>query len=224
MLEGAPSGDPAAKRLAVGNLINRGIGVALTLAFLHPISRFVVLFEPDNARTVADFHTMFNLALACLFFPLLLPFASVLRWLFPARVDPVNPSLPIYLDAAEKETPIVALGAAAREALRLADALESMLAGARDALVSGDRRQVADIRRFDDVIDSLNSAIKSYVTSLDYEALSESDTQRLDQILTFTMNIEQAGDVIDRNVLPHAAKRSSVGCLSPRKINSNSSR
>jgi phosphate:Na+ symporter len=57
------------------------------------------------------------------------------------------------------------------------------------------------------VIDSLNSAIKSYVTSLDHESLSEADARRLDQILTVTMSIEQAGDVIDRNLLPHAAKR-----------------
>jgi phosphate:Na+ symporter len=61
--------------------------------------------------------------LACLFFPFLSQFASFLRWLFPARVDPVDPSLPIYLDTAAKETPIVALGAAAREALRVADVL-----------------------------------------------------------------------------------------------------
>jgi phosphate:Na+ symporter len=90
VLEGEPSGDPAAKRLAVGNLINRGVGVALTLAFLHPIGRFVVVFEPDIARAVADFHTLFNLALACLFYPFLSPFANFLRWLFPARVDPVT--------------------------------------------------------------------------------------------------------------------------------------
>ncbi|MBV1704888.1 MAG: Na/Pi cotransporter family protein, partial [Hyphomicrobiales bacterium] len=207
LLEGAPNGDAAGKRLAMGNLINRAVGVALTLALLGPIGSALVRLEPDDARAVADFHTAFNLALACLFFPFLAPFAALLRRLLPARVEPVDPSAPLYLDAAAKETPIVALGAAAREALRVADALEAMLAGARDAIVSGDRRRIADVRRSDDVIDRLNSAIKSYLTSLDHAALSDSDSRRVEQILAFTMNVEQAGDVVDRTLLPRAAKR-----------------
>jgi len=36
--------------------------------------------------------------------------------------------------------------------------------------------------------------------------LSEADHRRLEQILTFAMNIEQACDVVDRNLLPHASK------------------
>lgn len=207
VLEGTSGSDPAAKRLAAGNLINRGVGVLVGLALLQPTGRLLATIEPDNARAVADFHTAFNLALACVFFPLLTPYAAFLRWLFPHRADPFDPSRPLYLDAAARETPIVALGAAAREALRLADALETMLLGARDALVQGDRRQITDARRLDDVLDRLNAAIKSYLSSLDQDDLSEADHCRLEQILTFAMNIEQAGDIVDRNLLPHASKR-----------------
>ena len=151
VLEGAAGNDPAARRLAVGNLINRGVGVLVCLALLPQIGRFLVTIEPDNARGVADFHTVFNLALAAVFFPLLTPYARLLRWLFPEKADPVDPSRPLYLDPAARETPIVALGAAAREALRLADALETMLLGARDALAAGgsqaDRRHQTPRRR-----------------------------------------------------------------------------
>jgi len=114
VLEGTAGADPAAQRLSVGNLINRGAGVLLALAFLPWIGRLAVTLSPDPARAVADFHTAFNLVLACLFFPLLEPYARFLRWWFPTRADPADPSTPIYLDPAARETPIVALGAAAR--------------------------------------------------------------------------------------------------------------
>ncbi len=207
VLEGALGNDPAAKRLAVGNLINRGVGALVCLALLPSIGRFLVTIEPDNARAVADFHTAFNLALAGVFFPLLTPYARLLRWLFPEKADPIDPSRPLYLDPAARETPIVALGAAAREALRLADALGAMLLGAREALVQGDRKQISEAKRLDDVLDRLNTAIKAYLTALDPDELSEADHRRLNEIMTFSMNMEQAGDVVEQNLLPHASKR-----------------
>jgi len=64
-----------------------------------------------------------------------------------------------------------------------------------------------ETRRLDDVLDRLNTAIKGYLTSIDSEELRPDDHQRLNSILTFAMNLEQAGDVVDRSLLPHAAKR-----------------
>ncbi|MGK9169445.1 Na/Pi cotransporter family protein [Inquilinus limosus] len=213
VIEGVSGDDPAARRLPVGNLVNRAIGVVAALALLGPIGQLMAMIDTDSVRAVADFHTLFNLALAVVFFPLLTPYAALLQRLLPRRVDPADPSRPLYLDAAARETPIVALGGAAREALRLSDVLESMLHGARDALHKGNRRLIAETRRMDDVLDHLNTAIKTYLTSIDPESLSESDHRRLDEILNFAMNMEQAGDVVDSNLLPHAAKRLKRGLM-----------
>ena len=211
VLEGAAGNDPAGRRLAVGNLINRALGVCVGLAALGPIGRLLVGFEPDDARLVADFHTLFNLALAAAFFPFLAPYATLLRRLFPAKADPLDPARPLHLDPAARDTPIVALGGAAREAMRLADTLEKMLLGAREAMVVGDRKLIADTKSLDDVLDSLNTAIKAYLTTLDADAMSEGDHRRLHEILAFSMNLEQAGDVVEQNFLPHVAKRFNRG-------------
>ena len=211
--EGAADADPAAKRVPLGNLLNRAVGVAVALAFLPMISRFLVTIEPDKARLVADFHTAFNLVLALIFMPLLTPFAALLKRLLPARVDPADPSRPLYLDPAAAAAPAIALGGAAREALRLADALEAMLAGMRDALANPDRRQIGETKRLDDVLDKLNGAIKAYLTGLDPEALSEADHRRLRDILTFSTNLEQAGDIVDRGLLAMATKMAKRGVI-----------
>jgi phosphate:Na+ symporter len=213
VLEGPSGDDPAGRRLPIGNLITRIVGVAVALAAIEPITRFMMNIEPGSARAVADFHSLFNVILAAFFLPLLTPYAAMLRRLLPRRVDPADPSRPLYLDPSAKETPIVALGGAAREALRLADVLIEMIEGARDALEKGDRRLITATHRRDDILDRLNTAIKAYLISLDTDELGTSDMQRLNAILAFSMNIEQAGDVIDRNLLPHASKRLKRGLM-----------
>lgn len=209
----ATGDDPPARRVPLANLGNRLAGLALVWLLIGPILDVLAALHLSGATAVAAFHLGFNLLLALVALPLLTPVARLMERLVPDRVDPADPGQPLYLDRAARDTPIVAIGGAAREALRLADALEAMLTGARQALTRGDRKLIAETRARDDVLDSLNTAIKRYLTAFDPEELSEDDQRRLQQILVFAMNMEQAGDVIDRNLLPHASKRLKRGLL-----------
>ena len=213
VLEGGAGDDPAARRLPIGNLINRMIGVVAALAALPVLGPWLVTVDPDNARVVADFHTGFNLILALVFFPLLTPYASLLRRLLPVRVNTADPGRPMYLDPAAVEVPMVALGAATREALRMADALEAMLLGLREALQRPDRRQLGELKRLDDVLDTLNTAIKAYMTALPSEAMTENDHRRVVEILCFATNLEHAGDVVDKGLLGVIAKQIKRGLM-----------
>jgi phosphate:Na+ symporter len=207
LFEAGANGDPMTKRLPLGNLLNRAVGCALGLALLGKIGPWLVAIEPNVAREVADFHTLFNLVIAALFFPVLRPFARLLRWMLPAHAAPADPSLPVYLDQSALEVPSLALAAASREALRMADVLETMLQGALDALASGDRKRIAETKRLDDVLDRLNSALKAYLTSLDHETLDADDDRRLSEILAFITNLEHAGDIAERGVAANLAKQ-----------------
>jgi phosphate:Na+ symporter len=216
LLEGAHGDNAAARRLPMGNLINRALGCVAVLAALPVLSPWLVQFLPDNGRAVATFHTAFNVVLAVIFFPLLGPYAALLRRLFPARVEQADPARPLYLSGTAQEVPAVAIGAAAREALRLADVLEAMLISTRDALDKGDRRHIAEARRMDDVLDKLNTAIKAYLSFLDPEAMTQADHQRVEEILVFAHNLEHAGDVVEKNLMGLAQKRLKRGLsLSP---------
>ncbi|HET6183073.1 MAG TPA: Na/Pi cotransporter family protein [Acetobacteraceae bacterium] len=207
VLEGASGDDPAARRLPMGNLLNRGIGCLAALVALPALTPLITAFEPEPARAVADFHTVFNVCLALLFFPLLGPYAALLRRLLPARLDAADPGRPIYLDRAAVEAPVVAIAAAAREALRMADVLDAMLHSLRDAFGNDDRKRIAEIKRLDDVLDRLNAAIKAYLTALDDAAMTDADLRRTEQVLAFCTNMEHAGDVIERNLAALVAKR-----------------
>ena len=211
ILEGVTGNDQAAKRLPIGNFIGRLIGVICAIAILPYITPWIVTVDPNNARAVADFHTAFNVVLALIFFPLLTPYANLLKRWLPSRINQSDPSRPIYLDPAARETPVLAIGAAAREALRMADVLESMLVGLRESFDNANRKQIGETKRLDDVLDKLNTAIKVYVTSLDSEALGEADVRRAREILGFATNIEQAGDIVDKNLLGIVSKAAKRG-------------
>ena len=50
LLEGVSGGDPSARRLPIGNLLNRALGCGLALLALPVISPWLVTVVPDNAR------------------------------------------------------------------------------------------------------------------------------------------------------------------------------
>jgi len=207
LIEGSGGGDPVARRLPMGNMLNRALGAVLALALMKWIGPLMVVLEPNSARAVADFHTAFNLVMAALFLPFLGPFARFLVWMLPARAVPADPSTPIYLDNNAREMPAIALAGASREALRMADVLETMLRNALDVLDRGDRNQVTAAKRLDNVLDRLNREIKVYLTAIDPEALDDEDNRRLSEILAFVTNIEHAGDIVEKGLLAVAAKR-----------------
>ena len=207
LLEGGGGSDPVAKRLPVGNLLNRVFGIAVALAAMNWIAPLMVTIEPNAARSVADFHTLFNLGTAVLFLPFLGPFARLLVKALPARAAAADPSRPVYLDEGAREMPSIALAGAARETLRMADVLAEMLQGASDGLQRGDRKALAATKSLDNVLDRINSAIKDYLAALDVETLGADDDRRLLEILSFATNIEHAGDIVSKGLVGLANKR-----------------
>jgi phosphate:Na+ symporter len=163
--------------------------------------------SPDATRLAANFHLAFNLAMAGLFIGPLPWFAQVLTRMFPERVAVADPAMPLYLDRSALRIPHLAIANAAREALRMADTVDSMLRGALDVIQSDDRKRVQEIRRMDDVLDRLHEAIKRYLTQINVEDLDEADASRMSDVLTFTINLEHVGDIVDCNLMDTASKK-----------------
>src|SRR5262249_34928297 len=175
LVEGSRSDNPASRRLPLGNLLNRLVGCAVVLPFLHPITVALVSFEPNPSRMAADFHTAFNVGLALVFILPLTWVAAFLTRLLPDRPKANDPSTPLYLDPSALATPSVAIACAARETLHIGDIVETMLRQARGALLLDDRRLISEICRMDDSVDGLDEAVKLYLTKLTRESLSERD-------------------------------------------------
>jgi len=207
VFEAAHRGDPSTYRVPIGNLLNRLVGVVIVLPFLGPIGRYFHALQPDMAKMTAEFHIVFNVALAVAFIGLLDPLAWLLVRVFPAPKRASDPFAPRHLDEAALDTPSLALADAARETLRMGDLVETMLRNVMTALMTNDRALVAEVSRADNAVDRLDEAIKLYVTKLTRGSLDEREGRRAMEIISFAINLEHMGDIIDKNLSELAAKK-----------------
>ena len=207
LIEGGTRGNPASRRLPAGNLLNRLVGIAIALPFLGPIANAMAAFQPDAAKMTAEFHMLFNVALAVVFIGPLDAVAWLLVRILPEKKQQADASAPRYLDEAALETPPLALANAARETLRMGDTVETMLRDVMNALITNDRALVNNVSKLDNVVDRLNEAIKLYVTKLTRDSLDEREGRRAMEIVSFTINLEHIGDIIDKNLCELAVKK-----------------
>ena len=207
LIESGTRGDPASRRLPVGNMLNRLVGILIALPFLPLIARELSAWQPNAAKMTAEFHMLFNVALAVIFIGPLDAVAALLVRTLPEKKRPEDASAPRYLDEAVLDNPPLALANAARETLRMGDAVEAMLREVMAALINNDRKLIADVSRMDNVVDRLDDAIKLYVTKLTRDSLDEREGRRAMEIVSFTINLEHIGDIIDKNLCEIAAKK-----------------
>jgi phosphate:Na+ symporter len=133
--------------------------------------------------------------------------ARLLNTLLPKRILEAAPSSPRYLDESALETPSLALADAARETLRMGDLVEIMLRKVMAAMMTNDRTLVEQVSQMDNSVDSLNEAIKLYVTKLTRGSLDDYEGRRAMEIVSFAINLEHIGDIIDKNLSELATKK-----------------
>ncbi len=207
LIEGAIRGDPASRRLPLGNFINRVVGILIALPLLPFLARELPVLQPDAAKMTAEFHMAFNIVLAAIFIGPLDAVAWLLVRILPERRQPADPAAPRYLDEVALEASPLALSNAARETLRVGDTVETMLREVMTAILNNDRRLVGEVSRLDNVVDRLDEAIKLYITKLTRNSLDEREGRRAMEIVSFTINLEYIGDIIDKNLCERAAKK-----------------
>ena len=199
--------DAIARRVPLGNFLFKAAGVAAAVMALPLVTPYLIKLQDDPQQLVVQFHLLFNIVLAIAFIRFTERFASITeRWLpAPRPTDAVGQ--PKYLDPVALDTPALALGNAAREAIRLADTVHEVLTGLLTVLKTNDLSLVEALRRKDDEIDRIYSAIKRYLAQVSREALEANEARRWTEIIQFTINLEHIGDIVERLLLDIAQRK-----------------
>ena len=199
--------DAIARRVPLGNFLFKAAGVAAAVMALPLVTPYLIKLQDDPQQLVVQFHLLFNIVLAIAFIQFTGRFASLTeRWLpAPRPTDAVGQ--PKYLDPVALDTPALALGNAAREAIRLADTVHEVLTGLLTVLKTNDLSLVEALRRKDDEIDRIYSAIKRYLAQVSREALDANEARRWTEIIQFTINLEHIGDIVERLLLDIAQRK-----------------
>ncbi len=198
---------PESRRVPLGNLIFKFLGCLLFMPFMGLAQFWLGGFQAEAQRMVVNFHLLFNLVLAMVFIFATGPVACLTERLLPAPRQGDDPSRPRHLDPSALATPSLAISCAAREALRQGDVVETMLKGVMTVLQNNDLELAERLRGMDDTVDDLYTAIKLYLTQISHEALEERESRRWTDIVSFTINMEHVGDMIERILIDLEEKK-----------------
>jgi phosphate:Na+ symporter len=198
---------PAGRRVPLGNLIMRG-AVALPALFLvTPIAGWLAMLEADLGRIAINFHTAFNLVVAVLFLPAVALVAKLATRVLPDLPQAATSNEPKHLDPTVLDTPAEALGCAMRETLHMGDRIADMMRQALTVFEKSEPKLVKEVEKADNAVDALHEAIKLYMVKLSKAEMTDEESQRYVEIITFTTNLEHVGDIIDKNLMELAAKK-----------------
>jgi phosphate:Na+ symporter len=189
---------PAGRRVALGSLLYKLVGLIVVIPLLNPLVSWLDSLDWRPAELVIGFHLLYNSLRCVLMLPTVGPMARFCNWLLPDRPEASGVARPRHLDATALATPSLALANAVRETLRIGDLIETMLRHLLEVLRSNQPALSKELRRLDDDVDALYSAVKLYLAQVPRDALSERDNRRWAEILEWAVNLERAGDIIER--------------------------
>ena len=165
----------------------------------------------DPGRLAAHFHTLFNLGARRR-----LPAAdrarrAAARAALPRpRAGREAPRLD-HLDPALLDRPALALNAATRAMLALADKVELMLRETILTFEEPDGRRIQEVAALEEEVDADQEAIKLYLAQLMQRELTPEESAQVLEAVLFTTNLEHIGDIIDKGLLRLAAKKQKQG-------------
>ncbi|MFO1224885.1 MAG: Na/Pi cotransporter family protein [Burkholderiaceae bacterium] len=186
------------RRLPIGNLLFKLVGALCAIPLLPVAQDALRLVSHQVHQQVVLFHLLFNIVLTLVFIGLTGVAAKLLLKLLPEPRVGATAQRPRHLDPSALTTPSLAISCAAREALYQADVVETMLRGIVPVLRSNDLALAEQLRQMDDTVDELYTSIKLYLTQISRQALSEREGRRWTDVMSFTINMEQIGDIIER--------------------------
>lgn len=205
LIAGASAGGAAARRVPLGNMAMRLAGVVVAAPFCSQIADFLLSWDAVPARVAVDMHFVFNAAVALVFLPFVHLIGPLVDRLLPRPQQ--EDTGPRYLDESSLDTPSVALACAARETLRIGDRVGAMLTTSLQALERNDEKLCDELGRMDDEVDRLQEAVKLYLSRLGREGLDDADGRRSTEIISFAINLEHVGDIIDKSLRELISKK-----------------
>lgn len=193
------------RRLVLGSLLFKIIGCLLVVPWIGSLSEWIKQFSFRADEVVIYFHVLYNLIRCLLMLPLVESMARLTTRVISDDASATAELAPRYLDTTALDTPSLALSNAVRETLRLGDAIGQMLLRFNDVM-KGDSQQKREVNHLEDKVDMLFGAIKLYLSRIQQDTLSEEDSRRWAEIIDTAVNLEQAGNIIERMTSDVAAK------------------
>lgn len=201
---GAPT---EAKRVAIAHTLFKVLGAVAFYPIMGPYADLSAQTAELLPRQIANAHTLFNVAITGLILPFSTPLANLITRMVKEPPKTEDPAHPRYLDTHVLDTPPLALGQATREAIRMADIVQGMYRDTIKVFTRDNPELIEDIELRENWVDNLNREIKLYLTKLSPSTLNQDQLRREMDLLAAINDLENIGDIIDKNLMELARKK-----------------
>ncbi len=207
---GSMGGKPEAKRIVWAQLLMKLFLGAVVFAALPWYKTVVDAIGGSIPRRIANAHTLFDVFVAALFMPFADVFAKVFERLIPRAQKP-DEFAPRYLDYTTLTNPLVAMGQATREIMRMGEMVLRMLVDWGKVFFSNDPNLLRQVVLEDDKVDKLQEAITEFLTHMPVDELDAESASLTVALVHIAFELEHIGDVISKDLAVHAQKKIEVG-------------
>ncbi|GAA0117370.1 Na/Pi cotransporter family protein [Clostridium senegalense] len=183
-----------AKKAALLHVLFNVIGVIIFLPFMGILVNLVEDISPSSvARQVANAHTIFNIAVTIILLPLAKFLVDLVNKIVPGD-DEISKIGPIYLDKKLLDTPIVAVGQALKETIRMGDIAKENVTLAMRAFLDNDEECIEKVYANEAIINELDKEITDYLVLISGHDLASEDSKILSSTFHVINDIERIGD------------------------------
>jgi len=190
-----------ARRTAWAHTIFNVLGALIAYPFIHfgLFGSLVLTVSPWKlgpstiAPCIALAHTIFNVTNSGIFLPLAGLLEKLVVRFVPERPGDAAAS-PVILEEHLLDTPVIALGQAKREIIRMAKTAKKALMRSVNGIINNDKTDLESVRQIEDFIDGFQLQITSYLSALSRRQLSDVVSIELPVLLHTVNDLERVGD------------------------------
>ncbi len=201
-----------ARRIALGNLLFRGVLAAVLVGVLQVATIPMLLLGATEAVQLVNFHLAFNAGLVVVCLPFSALMARLTVALLPnltASVEAVSLARPASaLDRSVITMPSLALASATRELLRMGETVETMFRPVMDLFDNGAPEKTDLVCKLDADVNRAHTGIKLFIAEVNRGQLTAEEARRGIELTDFAINLEHAGDIIAKTLIPLAEEKS----------------
>ena len=188
-----------AKRVALAFLIFKVVGVIVVLPFISPFVNLVISSSEDISRQIANAHTLFNVFITLLFFPIIGWFSLLIYKLIPEKEDEIEDGKKVtkFIDESVLDVPDLALWQTKNEIMGMGKLVgDKMIEKLPLYIKSPADRHLNYLIRKERQVDSLYVDISKYITILAERGLQEEQSGLQVKYLYVINDLEHIGDIV----------------------------
>lgn len=191
----------SARRAAMSHTLFNVIGTAYMLIFVYLgwFERAINFIIPGELTAtnvmfyIAVSHSFFNVANTAVFLPFI-GFLEKLSILFVPRKKGAIEMAPQYLEKHLLETPPIAMEQARRETVRMISLASRSVTDSVKGFLENDVLALSSVSKFEQAVDSLQTAITQYLVELSQRNLSWENSSELPVLIHSVNDIERIAD------------------------------